>query len=269
MTSTLFKSPSRSLTLPMRPTFVSVAAVVAVLLLLPAAQAGTASWAAPAGSFGPPYHHTKTFYQTVYTIAEKRATCLNTSVGDTLFVKPRANASTGRVASENLLVAHAGGTRCVVTEYLTTTAGFIGPPFRAANSGNHTISYGWNLSWAANGTGSKHSTSVVQIDLFGNVLDTTTNQSVLIYDATTVAVSLSCTNATGICNPSSQSGSQAFTVSFNCTLNATDTYRFVAGVETMAAVHAPSSLFHTTSASALIDVGSTGRGAWLLSMSVS
>jgi hypothetical protein len=191
-------------------------------------------------------------------------------------VQPRAHVDRGEVVGAGLAWANATAGGSCKTE-IGMTGGFFGPDFIAPYSGNHTVTFYWNVTWTINVTLSGFPGSVdAVISLFGNLFDNTTGTWVLGGTSNDYATWTNLNASTSSCASSSHSSwlcadhvSQDVRFQINVSLHRGDQYLLYSGMSFSAVAHAKSRCFHgcrSGSADIEVNLGSGGNLAKLRSI---
>ncbi|MCI4356494.1 MAG: hypothetical protein L3K18_05045 [Thermoplasmata archaeon] len=180
-------------------------------------------------------------------------------------VVPRAHPYTGLVVTTSNVTAIRVPACPTSANNLSTVAGFFGPRFQPVVSGPHTVLFRWQVSWMVS-SGGMGLGGAAQANLFADVFDNTTGVWVLGgASASGVVQLISSCSSHPMCNKTGVL--QNLTVRVRANLTAGDDYVFYTGVSTFIE-GCDGCGTHTGTSWASVDIGSSGRGAWLRSIAV-
>jgi hypothetical protein len=159
------------------------------------------------------------------------------------------------------------------------SAGFFGPAFTAAEGGNRSVVYNWNITWTVNASITGRGFVAVDISLIGNLFDNTTGLWTFGGTSNDGVVWTNLNASTPTCRPSSSWSwlcadhvSQDARLSLHASLVRGDQYFFYSGVSVTAHAHATSVCYRGCSRSAVsieVNIGSDGNRAELRSIHAS
>lgn len=240
-----------------------LASALAVLFLALVLTGTPAAEASGAVSLHAPYTGAVPFSS---HIGGKAGTC--TTSASAVLVHPVARISTGRMVSSTMACAATApvspGGWIQRTAHLETSAGFLGPTFTAAATGNHSVTYNWTAAWNATANTSGTGFAIGYAYLIANVYDNASGSFV----TSAQYRSLVSWHTPFACHPSCVNrGRQLVSLSFNVTLSKGGLYRFYAELYTYIQLWSSSYCHHSVcysgSASLVFNLGSAGRGATL------
>jgi hypothetical protein len=211
----------------------------------------------PPNNRAPPYYHASTFGNVTVVGLGCRS--------EIVTVAPKAHPLTGLVVTSANVTALRVPPCPTSTNNLTTMAGFFGPRLQPIVSGLHAILFHWQVSWMVS-SGGMGLGGAARVTLFANLFDNTTGVWVLGGAASSGVVQLvaSCSSQPKCI----KSGLlQNFTLRVHGNLTAGDDYVFYSGVST-SLEGCDGCGTHTGTSWAAVDLGSSGRGAWLRAITV-
>jgi hypothetical protein len=187
-----------------------------------------------------------------------------------LKVAPFTHLQTGRMGAAGVaaVVSHAQFN----LDRLTTDSGFLGPLFVPATSGNHTVTFRWQVDWGAHVRevpyGSGRGSALATISVLGNLFDNTTGSWVDSSNTSATVFAKGCVSPSR-CN-FSVDRVRNVTLSFVVPLVAGHQYLVYGDVQVVLSATCGTIFGSTCNGSALasVDLASSGRGATLRSIAL-
>jgi hypothetical protein len=190
-----------------------------------------------------------------------------------VLVPPTVSPSSGRFVTD--IAAQANSTTGGCNAQLWTLSTLLGPNF-TTTGGLHRVTERWIVTWAwSRPPGFTYGTA--NISMFANVLDNTTGTWVIGGNSSvpvTFPVFVSSRQGCGNAGCAAGGSNRSVIIQYNVTLRAGDSYRFYSGLFAQVSAHGISRCnpwnHHCSGGSgrSVIDLGSPGHGAWLISLKV-